>query len=225
AHRYRRVVDTMASEDAFRQVAAAVHSALLSPFRSELTDVDALIVVPDATLSGISFAALVDPVTNQFEIAQRAVAMAPSGSLLVQPALRPAEGRPLIIGAGAGRDAVPLPWVADEVSRVGALYSDRVVLQGDAATKATVLAALSHAGVVHFAGHAVSNPTNPLLSRLVLNASAEDTSDIYAYELLQPPDLPAARVVLAACRSGFSARAATDDDGVLGLARPLLARA
>src|SRR5262249_7671801 len=73
-HRYRRVVDTMASEAAFRQVAADVHSALLSPFRGELTAVDTLVVVPDAILSGISFAALVDPATNQFEITQRAVA-------------------------------------------------------------------------------------------------------------------------------------------------------
>src|SRR5262249_6359967 len=163
-HRYRRVVDTMASEEAFRQVAADVHAALLSPFRSELTDVDALVVVPDALLSGISFAALVDPATKQFEITQRAVAMAPSGSLVIQQAPRPLDGRPLIIGAGAGHDAVPLPWVDEEVSRVSALYDDRVVLEDDAATKANVLAALSHAGVVHFAGHAVSNPISPLLS-------------------------------------------------------------
>ena len=87
-----------------------------------------------------------------------------------------------------------------------------------------VLSELSNASVVHFAGHAISNPTNPLLSRLVLNAGVEGGSDLYAYELLEGRDLVASLVVLAACRSGYSASGATDDDGVLALARPFLAR-
>ncbi len=225
ARRYRRVVDTLAGDDVFLQVSTQMYGLLLAPFGADLRGVTSLVVVPDPVISGISFAALRDPATRRFLIADHAVAMAPSGSLLVEAAApRRRHGTALMVSASAASGFAPLPWADEEARTVASLHPDSVVLSGAATTKRRVLEALPDARVVHFAGHAVSNAANPLLSRLVLNASAEGASDLYAYELLQTRDLSASLVVLAACRSGYSAGAATDDDGVLALARPFLAR-
>lgn len=226
AHRYRRVVESRGSEDAFRRVSTVMHETLLTAFAAELREIVSLVIVPDSLLAGVSFASLIDPRSGHFLITDRSVAMAPSGGLLVEagPPRATATSRALIVGVGAGTEFDALPWVDEEVRQVAAHHPGSVVLQHGAATKARFLEALSQADVLHFSGHAMGNPISPLLSRFVLDSDAANGSDLYAYELLQAHALPGSLVVLAACRSGFLPQTATEDDGVLSLARPFLAR-
>ncbi len=92
-----------------------------------------------------------------------------------------------------------LPWVPVEIARLVAIYGNATVLSGADATRERFLRAGSTASVIHFAGHAVASPTNPLLSRLMLHPSADGRSDLYAFELASL-DVASSIVVLAACQ-------------------------
>jgi CHAT domain-containing protein len=108
----------------------------------------------------------------------------------------------LSIGAPAVSDAeargfTPLIGAREEAYKVARLYATSSVLVGSDATKERVLAKLSSANVVHFAGHAVAGSSDGR-SRLLLAGPA--TEPRYA---LADTDLIGrvthARVVLAAC--------------------------
>lgn len=218
---HRRV--TPRSRDAQLASSRELYRALLAPLGSSLEGLSALVVVPDPMLAGVSFGALNDPATGSYLIESMSVAMAPSGTLLAEPALTPSHRGVLLVGADRPAEMPPLPWVATELTRLAKVHAGATVLSGTAATRDRLLAEAPRAGVIHFAGHAFGNPTNPLLSRLVLHPGADGRSDLYAFEL-GSLDLSDATVVLAACRTGYAGAGAQDDDGVLAMARPFLAR-
>ena len=223
AGRLRRAARASGEPAAFIDTARTLHTALLSPLPPAFTRLRSLIVVPDAALAGVPFGALVNPESGRFVIEAMTVAVAPSGSLLaLPPASRRGVGA-LIVGANRPESLPALPWVRSEVERIAGLYPSAVVRIGAEASRQQFLDDVPRAAVVHFAGHAVGNPANPLLSRLALNPDGDGRSDLYAYELGNV-SLAASVVVLSACSTGYVGLSSTDDDGVLAMARPFLVR-
>jgi CHAT domain-containing protein len=149
--------------------------------------------------------------------------MAPSGALLAERAAHAGAGGVLLVGADRPDGMPALPWVSSEIARLSSMHGRATVLTGENATRERLLAEGPRASIIHFAGHAFGNPANPLLSRLVLHRGRDSRSDLYAYEL-STLDVTAATVVLAACQTGYAGSGARDDDGVLAMARPFLAR-
>lgn len=221
--RHRRAFSAATSRNLLLETSRALYRVLLTPFAAQIDDLTALVVIPDPALAGVSFAALNNPDDGRYLIEAAAVAMAPSGALLAQPISQSRRSRVLLVGADRPEGLAPLPWVADELSQLARVYDGATVLSGADATRERFLNEGSRASVIHFAGHAVASPANPLLSRLMLHAGADGRSDLYAYEL-SGLDVASAVVVLAACRTGYAGAGIADDDGVLAMARPFLAR-
>jgi CHAT domain-containing protein len=220
--RHRRISDRGAAEARLAS-ARELYRALITPLGAAIDRASSLIVVPDPALAGVSFGALNDPATSTYLIESKTIAMAPSGSLLAEDAAPATHRGVLLVGADRPAGMPALPWVQDEIARLSSVHGGAVLLTGAAATRERLLAESARASVIHFAGHAIGNPSNPLLSRLVLHRGADDRSDLYAYEL-SSIDVSAATVVLAACQTGYAGSGTNDDDGVLAMARPFLAR-
>jgi CHAT domain-containing protein len=95
-----------------------------------------------------------------------------------------------------------LPGAAAEAEQVAALYSQRKVLTGRAATRRSVIEWLSRQTVFHFAGHAVFDAARPERSYLVLSDSGQAGSG--RLEAREIADLSLSNtqiVVLSACRT------------------------
>jgi CHAT domain-containing protein len=221
--RHRRLFSRNGTPEAQLASAHALYLALVSPLAALIENASSLIVIPDPALAGVVFGALNNPATGAYLIESKSVAMAPSATLLAEPARTSGPKGVLLVGADRPDGMAPLPWVKDEIARLSAVYRDARTLTGGEATRDRFLAEAGSASVIHFAGHAFGSPGNPLLSRLVLHRRANDRADLYAYELASL-NMDGAVVVLAACRSGFAAVEVSDDDGVLAMARPFLAR-
>lgn len=221
ADRYRRV--TLRSREAQLASSRDLYRALIAPIGASIGGLTSLIVVPDPALAGVSFAALNNPATGAYLIESMSVAMAPSAALLAERGSPSSSPQVLLVGADRPEGMAPLPWVGNELSRLEKVYGRATVLTGGDATRERLMAEAPRASVIHFAGHAFGNATNPLLSRLVLHRGASDRSDLYAFEL-GALDVSAATVVLAACQTGYAGAGTQDDDGVLAMARPFLAR-
>lgn len=221
--RYDRLAPAGHTEPAFSQVSRELHAALLGAFEPELATINELVLVPDPALTGVSFATLVDPRTGKYLIESHVVAVAPSGMMAVRARPAAAPDAALVVAADAPPGMPRLPWARVEAEHVAAVYRRPTTLIGADATPSALLRALGPARVIHFAGHAVANPAAPLLSRLLLSPDASGQSDVHAHDLAQA-NLAGSVVVLAACQSGFAEADATDDDAVLAMARPFLAR-
>ena len=221
--RHRRLLDRDGSKDGILSSARDLYTALVTPIAPAIDRVSSLVIVPDPALAGVSFSALNNPSTGAYLIESKSVAMAPSGALLAEGAAHPGSRGVLLVGADRPDGMPALPWVGHEIERLAAVHSGATVLAGADATRERLLAEAPRASVIHFAGHAFGNPANPLMSRLVLHRGRDNRSELYAYELSHL-DVTAATVVLAACQTGYAGSGTRDDDGVLAMARPFLAR-
>ena len=224
ADRYRRLSARSLTLDATLGTAQELYRALVLPLEPSLAAVRELIVVADPALAGVSFAALNNPASGAYLIESMSVAMAPSATLATtMPAMPQAKAGVLLVGADRPESMPPLPWVTRELDDLRSIHVGATVLTGRDATRERLLAEAPRASVVHVAAHAFGSPVNPLMSRLILHPGRDGRSELYAYEL-SSLDVSGALVVLAACRTGYAGRDLADDDGVLALARPFLAR-
>jgi len=179
----------------------------------------------------LPFGALLDA-KGHYLVERFSLHYAASGAVLLQALdrmARPASAsRALLVAdpspmaaADAAEGIAPLPSARVEVKSIArSLTAPADVLVGKQASEAAVRAALPHAGVVHFATHALVRDTDPLGSHLVLGSSATDAASdrdgrLTASEIAAM-DLSGELVVLAACRS---ARGSISSDGIAGLTR------
>jgi CHAT domain-containing protein len=203
--------------------ARALYQALITPIASSIGDATTLVVIPDPALAGIAFGALNNPATGAYLIESSSVANAPSAALLASRSSAVPRDGVLLVAADRPEGMAALPWVKSEIEQLGAVYPGATILSGSDATRDRLLASAPRAGLIHFAGHSFGNPANPLQSRLVLHRAASGRGDLYAYEM-PLLNVDGTVVVLAACQTGFAAVDVSDDDGVLAMARPFLAR-
>ena len=132
----------------------------------------------------------------------------------------------MLVGDPTSPDPIrypPLVGARREVEALAALYSDPDHFVGAEATADVFLAAIDGASIVHYAGHAVSSPSQPAASHLVLAADSDHASGLLfagalAERDFQAPDL----LVLTAC--GSLAPDNLSGGGFWGVAQPFLAR-
>ena len=114
-----------------------------------------------------------------------------------------------------------MPAAAKEASGIARNYSKSYQLIGPEAVRTTIEKHLPAANVIHFAGHYVTNQSQPLLSRLVLaTQKGSDDGDLTVGELVGMK-LPRTKlVVLSACET--SGRDYYNGEGLIGIARTFL---
>lgn len=216
------------------KAARELHALLVAPIEKDIAGADALLIVPDDSLWGVPFAALVDR-RGRFLVESKAVFYAPSlgAWASLTDARKRKEPAPVSLLAianptrGEAVDEVPssyrgaklgaLPDAEHEVDALRTLYDARrsVVLKRDEATEARTKAALREAAVAHFATHAILDDANPMYSRLMLarEGNGED-GWLESWEVARldvNPDL----VVLSACETARGT--AGGGEGVVGL--------
>jgi CHAT domain-containing protein len=209
--------------------AASLFEQLLRPVAAHLTPGERLIVVPDKALSAVPFAALYDRERARYLVEERAVSVAPSAAFYAMGRRAPqvpASSWHLLAVAPAdlGRPLAPtnLPAAAAEAAEIAGLYPRHQLLAGGEATRARFLSALRSSDAVEFAGHAVANPKEPPLSRLLFSPDpvAVDAEVLYAKDLRQLALGHLRLVVLSACSTAPGSRARAE--GIGGVAQAFL---
>ncbi|MFD7656814.1 CHAT domain-containing protein [Actinosynnema sp. NPDC059797] len=105
--------------------------------------------------------------------------------------------------------ASPLSSAMDEVSDVVALLRDTEVLVSSGATRTAVLKSLPHHSIAHFACHAVGDPVNAGLGRLLLH---DHDSSALTVEALSRLDLGHVELAfLSACHTSETAEWLADE--------------
>ncbi len=159
--------------------------ALISASLVKTLDDRELVIVPIGQLYAMPWGALPS-------LRGHPVSIAPSATAWIT-AKRPAADGPVLLAGGPG-----VPGAVGEVSKLRSVYPDARLVEGDAATSATVLTALDGTRLAHLVAHGAHEPANALFSRVELV-----DGPLFAHEttrLVNPPE----RVVLAACELAMS---------------------
>ncbi|HEX7240698.1 MAG TPA: CHAT domain-containing protein [Longimicrobiaceae bacterium] len=208
---------------------SALYERLVRPLEARLgAPGTPVVVIADGEIASVPFAALRDARRGRYLVqdhpirfavslseARRGAAAGPAGGALfvADPAFDSRE-HPLLD---------PLEHARTEVRSISGAYPGGMVLEGPAATRPGVEAALARAGMVHFAGHAVFDDARPERSYLVLapTPGAAGSGRLTAAELARLDLRHVRLVVLAACRTVRSGRSRAG--GFTGLSGALLA--
>lgn len=182
----------------FRGAASALYARLLLPAEDALREAQRLVIIPDAALGTVPFAALVDP-AGKHVIERYSVVIAPSAAVFARLASRP---RPvsraphlLLISGPAGRegDLRQLTSAQREVNAVKAVYRHAPDVVSDDGEAATFEMRAAHADVIHFVGHA-ELPGRGRGAALVTGGGSLDVRGIASLRLHRTR-----AVILAAC--------------------------
>lgn len=143
----------------FRGAASALYARLLQPAAGALREGQRLVIIPDAALGTVPFAALVDP-AGKYVIERYSVVIAPSAAVFARLASRPQpaprEPHLLLISGPAGRegDIRQLTSAQREANAVKSIYRHAPDVVSDDRDAATFETRAADADVIHFIGHA-----------------------------------------------------------------------
>ena len=192
-----------------RSEAARLYELLIRPMESLIESrTSYLVIVPDKSLQGVPYSALLDSRTERFLVEKLPVILASSCYQFLSN-VRAGEGAPsgspraLVIDAsGVSSGLSPLlpslKAAGEEVRAIANLYPESLVLQGNDATAIHFLESAPSYEVIHFSGHALSEP-NPAFSALVLSGR-EGTADLLrAKQITKIKFRKAQIVILGAC--------------------------
>ncbi len=198
-----------------------LEAALIEPVRHRIGASQHLWIVPQGILHAVPFAALADK-EGRYLIESKSFSILPASDFLTaaNPGSLPESDRAVILQGGKeGLEAVDR-----EIEEIGGLFGAyaevadlSAVLLRDGLAGLNNL--LKRATVIHFAGHAEFDRTDPFSSALVLDDGTRlGISELGSGEL----DLSSARLVsLAGCETGVGEILAGDES--VGLARAFLA--
>lgn len=168
-HRDRAIVDASSR---------TLYEWLLKPLQKQLSRSRSLIVVPDAKLQQLPFAALMNGSTGRYLIEDYVLLTTPSASVYAGvhrsgpcPTTRSPSGAALfanpLLAGGPFENLSLLPASEQEVNRIARMYSRQIVVTGLHATVSQFISIADAYDVVHFAGHAVTRPSEPWHSALL----------------------------------------------------------
>jgi CHAT domain-containing protein len=205
---------------------SAMYAALLGPIEKELEAATRLVIVPDGLTRAMPFAMLMSP-AGQPAAARWRIARAASvaAALAVGASTHsPAARSILVVGDPSSTNEDALPGARQEAATIAGLYggtSRTASLDGDEATRQRIQAEIGSVSIIHFAGHAVSNPANPGRSYLQLAPDATSADGRWFMSDLRSGQFSRNQlVILAACSS---AEAGFDmDDSVATVAEAVL---
>jgi CHAT domain-containing protein len=203
-----------------------LHRELIAPIEESglLAGKTRLVVVPQAELHYLPFAALLDPTSGRFLVERYEVSVTPSASVWL--ALADRRRKP----AGAGLLALAprpdaLPATRQEVTAIERIAGlDTKTFTGSSATEATFRREAPTRRVLHLATYGVLNKQNPLFSYVELAAGTGGDSRLEVHEVFGL-QLNAELVVLSACQTMLGSGSLTDvpaGDDWVGLARAFL---
>lgn len=214
-----------------RRAAARLFDVFVKPIESKLIGARQLIVIPDKSVFAVPFEALWDTDRGRFLIEDYNVEYAPSSAVYFRLRERSRRSRwlqhPSVLAISGSRrgEGVRFPALREaelEARNIASMYVNGAFLDATAEEKRRVLDRIDRAEILHFAGHAVLRPDEPLASRLILADSPSRFEDLYAYELYGQRFENLHLVVLSAC-STAAMEAVVPSEGVSALARPFLA--
>jgi CHAT domain-containing protein len=212
-------------DDVARTALAEGYDVLLAPVSPSIARATRALFVPDDALAGVPYSALFDRSTNEYVLQRFQVVIAPSLEAAIRFAAKSESAvfsRALVI-ADPAFDSEVLPALkrvrraSEDVAAVRRSFRSIDVLADGEATAQRVVAAMTRAPLIHFAGHSISNAEQPALSALVLasDTSVHDSGLLYARRI-EELDLHNVRlVVLASCAS---ASGAAESDGFAAVA-------
>lgn len=213
-----------------KKAARELFDLLIHPWLGSLPKEDRLVFVPDKALHWVTFAALLDP-SDKYLFQSYPITVTPSATIYVsllerQVISRSADkSKGLIVGNPAfdHNEYPTLTYLsaANMEAKSLEIASRATLLEAEEATKAAFLAAAPQAEWIQFSGHALIDPANTLLSKLVFATSPVDNGALTAREIYSLDLSKTGLVVLAACDTGNEYVAG--GEGVTSLARAFLA--
>lgn len=219
------VADPGSDPERLQIASATLHRLLIEPVAAVLAGAEQLLLIPDAELYRVPFAALFDP-RNQHYLAERFAL----GQLATLARIQTTAAEPAFHGfAYASDDGVAglrgsvlaaLPFAEQEVAAAASRFDGSVSMYlGSQATPEAVLGVES--GVLHIASHAVLDPADPAASFIALAPSSDKDGRLTLAELLAR-DKPATQtaldlVVLSACETAVGPL--FGGEGLVGLSK------
>lgn len=209
-----------------------LYDQLFRPIEPYLEGITSISIVPDGPLHAIPFAALRDRQRSQYAVERFATSIVPSATFFLRVAKRPAFRIPLGLLAVANptfdQSRFPrLPRLSGseaEVDTIAIQFPSTRILRGPEATRSAFLRLAPNYEIIHFAGHAVINRSEPSLSALVFapdSTTREDSGIVYAHEISSIDLSHASLVFVSACDTATGP--IRSSEGMLGLARAFLA--
>ena len=217
-----------------------LHTVLVSPAELWLDKSKQICIVPDKILNFIPFAALVSPSSKRYLLQDHTLQLSSSATIFIlsSNAAKEKEAatdeRLFSVGDPAFDHSLfsldELEEAADEANAIKSLYNHASIsLIGAKATKHHVESEIEKSDVAHFALHAITHESTPLLSKLILapeqiatEEKLEDSGvltcqEIYNLNLTRPK-----LVVLSACQTAVERY--YGGEGMIGIARPFIAK-
>ncbi len=201
-----------AADQSWRPAARKLHQALIAPLEETgaLGQARRLALIPYGFLHDIPFAALLRQFGNdRFLIEDYALFRVPSATFLHQQNISPdrsLDRKPLLLALGRNKAKLagepPLEFATDEVKTIANL-GEAMRFTETEASESRFKQLAPHATHIHLATHGIFEPDMPLLSRILLEPTAEDDGDLTAREIFEL-HLTADLVTLSACETGRS---------------------
>ena len=197
-----RMIAARTDRRSFDVAARDVYTRIVAALRPGLKNVRTVAFVSDPSWTRIPFGALVDPASGRHLFEDLEVvtdASAAHFATAVQQTQTGVSVLHMLVCADPDADNTPRLFAARrEGDLIGRTFSGASILSGDAATREEFVARAPSATVIHFGGHAHSDPHNGDYSALLFSRDGK----LYAYEIRRLK-LPRTRlVVLAACDTG-----------------------
>ena len=209
-----------------------LYGVLIQPIAQLLEKDKAVCIVPDKYLYRLPFEALLSPVSGKYLLEEFPVQISPSANIFVSATLENATAIKattydlLSVGdSNFDRNVYPtlqrLPDARRESQDIARNYKHPLILVDKNAVKDAVVRQMPNARVINLALHAVTDPQNPLKSKLLLSRnSASANPDLEAIDIVQL-DLSSTRLaVLSACSSGVERY--FNGEGMIGLSRAFI---
>jgi CHAT domain-containing protein len=198
----------------FRRAASALYDILFAPVARDIPAGRLLVFVPDATLSGIPFAALLDG-EGHYIVERYPVVVAPSAGIFAALSTRPHTSSSgslhlLLIAGPSFSDGSVLRSERREVDLVSAAYGTEVEVAPKGSDGAAFQAQAAKADVIHFLGHAII-PDQGTDAALVTWADDNAAGRLGVGEIAAMHLRKTRAVVLAACAT---ARTRTGDRSI-----------
>jgi tetratricopeptide (TPR) repeat protein len=195
------MADAVLSE-AGTTAASALYDDLIRPLEPILGQAREVVIIPDAALRRVPFAALYDARSRRYLVERLPVSIAASAASLRRVADR--VGQPSVAAIELPNSGLPLsalPEATREVGEVAAAYRRSRVIGAAGATLAVLRTAAAGADVVHISGHTESQEGGGEQALLVAGGSGSDVDRLSWKTILAAPPLRAGVVVLAACET------------------------